>query len=390
MNLLDVLIIFGVVLSLIRGQQVGFVRQFFSTLGFFVGLFVGAFLQPYTVQLVNDDLAKVIMTITTTLGLALVSMTAGEYLGLRIKRHISSTSHYDRADKAFGSVLAAVSLLILVWLGATIAGSFRSPELQKEINESKIVGFLSDHMPAAPSVIDGISSLIDPNGFPQVFTGREPIPQDVEVTPSLEGFEAAIAKTKNSVVKIVGQGCGGIVDGSGFVVGDNLVATNAHVVAGIRRPYVQDNNGTHISRAIWFDPNLDLAVLRTNNLDGEPLAFNTDVQPRGSRAVVIGYPGGGDFDVEAAVILDRFTAVGRNIYGENRTSRDVYEIDADIVPGNSGGPVISVDGDVIGIVFAQSTTYDHVGYALTAKKVVAEIQTAMNRNQEVSTSYCAE
>jgi S1-C subfamily serine protease len=245
-------------------------------------------------------------------------------------------------------------------------------------------------MPPAPTVIAGITELIDPNGFPQVFTGREPAPQTTTVSPSLTGFDAAITKTKASVVKIEGQGCGGIVDGSGFVVGDNLVATNAHVVAGIHRPYVTDANGTHLSRAIWFDPDLDFAILRTNNLAGESLRFDTDIQPTGARAMAMGYPGGGNLDIEAAVVLDRFTAVGRNIYGQGSTARDVYELDARIIPGNSGGPVVTAEGRVIGVVFAQSTTYEHVGYALTAKKVVSEIDSALQRNQIVSTSSCAE
>jgi S1-C subfamily serine protease len=391
-NLIDVLIVAGVVLAVFRGKDIGFVRQFCSTAGFFVGLFLGALLQSHTVTLGHSEVSKAMITITTTLGSALVFMGLGEYLGVRLKLSIrfGKLTQLNRADNALGSVLAAFTLLLVIWLSANIFASVPSSGLQKAINRSKIVAALTDHLPAAPGVIAGLGKLIDPNGFPQVFTGREPVPQTTDVAPSLAGFDAAIDQTKASVVKIEGQGCGGIVEGSGFVVGDGLVATNAHVVAGINRPYISDENGTHRAYAVWFDPDLDFAVLRTTGLAGNPLAFDTTKHDTGTRAAVLGYPGGGPFDVESAVILDQFIATGRNIYGQGETEREVYEVNAHIIPGNSGGPLITKDGKVIGVVFAESTTYDHVGYTLTAKRALAEINQAEQRNSAVSTASCAE
>jgi S1-C subfamily serine protease len=389
MDVIDVLIVLGAVLSLVRGYQVGFIRQFCSTAGFFVGLLFGALLQKHIVLLAHSQSSKAIVTLATTLGLALVLMTLGEYAGMRLKRRIQP-GKLNRPDEVAGSGLGLLSLLLLVWLGAAILAGYPSAGVQRTINESKIVSYLDRHLPAAPGVIAGLSKLIDPNGFPQVFTGREPVPQHVNVSPSLAGFQQAIDNTDVSVVKIEGPGCGGVVEGSGFVVGEGLVVTNAHVVAGIKFPFIHDSNGTHRATAIWFDPDLDLAVLRASNLAGPALEFTDVGVPNGSRAAALGYPGGGSFSAEAAVILDQFVATGRNIYGQGETERDVFELDASIIPGNSGGPVITSDGQVIGVVFAESTTYPHVGYALTAHKVAEEVKTAAARNQTVNTSHCAE
>lgn len=389
MNIIDILIVVGLIAALFRGREVGFIRQFCSTAGFFAGLFIGALLQPYTVKWAHTETSIAIVTIATTLGSALLVMTLGEYAGIHLKRRIQ-TGRFNKTDMVFGSGIATLSLLALAWLGAAMFSSLPSAGLQKTIDQSRIVSRLNQILPPAPAVIASLSKLVDPNGFPQVFTGREPAPNSSDVTPSLAGFDPAIAADKASVVKLEGQGCGGIVEGSGFVIGDGLVATNAHVVAGIAKPYVLDDNGTHRAQAIWFDPDLDFAIVRTTNLAGPALQFNTQAQARNTKAAVLGYPGGGKLDVESAVILDQFKATGRNIYGQGETIRDIYEVKAKIIPGNSGGPLITADGSVIGVVFAQSTSYKSVGYTLTAKKVLAEINAAKQRNLAVSTSRCAE
>jgi len=283
-----------------------------------------------------------------------------------------------------------VSVLVAVWLAASILIRMPYPGLQNNIRDSRIIALLTRSLPAAPNIIADLGHLIDPNGFPDVFIGSEPNPPEHINLPSSGALASAVEKDKASVVKIEGQGCGGIVEGSGFVVGNNLVATNAHVVAGIHRPYVQDSNGTHSATAVWFDPDLDFAVLRVSNLAGSPLVISAAKVPRNTPAAVLGYPGGGGFTADPASVLDQFTASGRNIYNQGSTDRDIYEIAADIIPGNSGGPLVKADGTVIGIIFAESTTYNHVGYALTTSQPMQEINQAAAQDQPVSTGGCAE
>lgn len=387
--LVDLLIVIFAVSALYRGREIGFVRQLCSTVGFFGGLFIGAWLQPYTVNLAHSQTGRSIITLATTLGCAMLLLAVGEYVGLRLK-HKVAPKRVNAVDNGFGGILNIVSLLLVIWLTAAIISNLPLPGLQSALNNSAIVRTLNRNLPSAPGVISRLGHLIDPNGFPQVFINGEPAPSQDANLPSLGELQPAVEQTRASVVKLEGQGCGGIVDGSGFVVGSNLVATNAHVVAGIKRPYVQDANGTHSGTVIWFDPNLDFAVLRVSNLAGKPLVLANDHVKPGTGAAVLGYPGGGGFTAKPAAVTNQFTASGRDIYGRGHTDRDVYELRADVRQGNSGGPLIAKDGSVIGVIFAESSNYEDVGYALTSTQVKSAVNHAAAQNRAVSTGQCAE
>lgn len=387
--LIDILIILFAISAIYRGRDIGFIRQLCSTVGFFGGLFLGAWLEKYTVQLAHTQSARSIITLLTTLGCALILLTAGEYLGIYLKRKVV-LKRANIIDNGFGGLLSVVSLLLAIWLTAAVVSSLPFPGLQSALRGSRIVRGLDQALPSAPGVIGDLGHLIDPNGFPQVFIGTEPSPNGDVSIPSSSELQAAVIKDKASVVKIQGQGCGGIVEGSGFVVGSNLVATNAHVVAGIRHPYVQDSNGSHDGTVIWFDPKLDFAVLRVPNLAGHALVVSSHTASVGTPAAALGYPGGGGFKATPAAVSNQFTASGRDIYGNGNTDRSVYELQADIIPGNSGGPLVDRNGTVIGVIFAQSSTYQHVGYALTTDQVNSEINQAAAQNQPVGTGRCAE
>lgn len=385
--ILDLLIVLLVVSALFRGREIGFVQQLFSTLGFFGGLLLGALLQPHTVSLAHDEINRTIITLVTTLGLAFLFLVIGDYLGIILKRKLKM-KRADRIDNGFGAVLSVLTVLIAVWLSAAVIKSLPFPELQAQVRGSRIASTLSRNLPYAPDVIAGIGHLIDPNGFPQVFSGGEPTPPEQINLPPSSALRAAVGKDRESVVKIIGQGCGGIVDGSGFVVGNDMVVTNAHVIAGITRQYVQDSKGTHSATPIWFDPTLDLAILRVSNLAGDPLLINRNSVPHGTPAAVLGYPGGGGFTANPASVLNQFTATGRDIYGRGHSERSVYEIGADVERGNSGGPLVTADGTVIGVIFAKSTSYENVGYALTMDQVTPAMSQAGTRGNAVSTGSC--
>jgi S1-C subfamily serine protease len=389
MNYIDGIIIVILFVSLFRGFELGFTRQLFSTIGFFLGLGIGVLIEPYTVKLADSQAGQSIIALVTTLGLAFLFLTVGEYVGILLKNKLV-WKKINTVDNYFGSGLALLSLLIAVWLSAAIVQSTPLPDLQQDMNDSAIISLLNDHAPAAPTVIAGIGQLIDPNGFPKVFSGSEPVPPSDVSLPELGDLQDAVKADAASVVKIEGQGCGGIVEGSGFVVANGFVVTNAHVIAGITTPYIVDSNGTRKATAVWFNPNLDLAVLSASNLAGKPLQLNGTEEPKGTPAAVLGYPGGGRFSAKPAAILDTFTATGRNIYDQGDIQRQVYEVRAEIIPGNSGGPLIAKDGSVIGVVFAESTTYDKVGYTLTTKAASNDISQAVSRNRKVGTGSCTQ
>lgn len=385
---IDILIVLFILSAMIRGREIGLVQQFFSTLGFFGGLFLGAQLQKFTVELVSGEMTRTFVTLLTTLGTALVFLMLGELTGMILKRRFVR-QRFNRVDSYLGSVVSMVSVVLAVWLSAAIVRGLPYPGLQQAFQQSKIVNSVSKNLPYAPDVIASIGHLVNPNGFPQVFAGWEGSqpPEQINL-PSSSELAAAVEKDRDSVVKIVGEGCGGIVDGSGFVAANDLVITNAHVVAGINRQYVVDENGTHSARAIWFDPELDLAILQVDNLAGGPINIDTSPVDPGTAAAILGYPGGGAFTANPASILDQFTATGRDIYNRGTSERSVYEIGGDVEQGNSGGPLVTADGDVVGVIFARSTAYDQIGYALTADQVANALNQASARSQLVDTGSC--
>lgn len=367
----------------------GFVRQFLASGGFFGGLFLGRWLEPHTISFFHTSTSRVVVTLVTILGIGLCFLVIGEFVGIKLKYHLLG-NRLNHLDNSLGALLSICSVLVSAWLLSSVASSLPASEFSIAMNQSKIIAAMNRVLPSAPSVIADLGKLIDPNGFPDVFIDSEPIPKGNVNLPALGSLLSAVNADKNSVVRIQGQGCGGIVSGSGFVVGANLLVTDAHVVAGIAHPVVQDINGRHNVQVIWFDPNLDLAVLRVNGLAGQPLTLNGNTVSSGTPAAVLGYPGGGAFTASPAAVLDQFEASGHNIYDSGVTLRSVYEIQASVIPGNSGGPLVTENGQVIGVVFAESSSYNHVGYALTMSKVISEIQQARNDQRVVSTGACAE
>lgn len=386
--ILDIFIVIMAVSAIFRGRDTGFVRQVFSTVGFFGGLLLGSFFGRYTTAFASDSAGQATIALVTVITTALLCLVAAEHIGSRVKHKVLAHK-LNEVDRLFGSVLGVASILLTVWFMAGVAASLPFQQLQTMIDQSRIVALLNKTLPSTPKLINHIGQLVDPNGFPQVFVGDEPNPKSVAL-PDLGDLQHAVVTAQPSVVKVEGQGCGGIVEGSGFVVAKNYIATNAHVIAGIKKPTVRDANGKHNAVPVLFDPNLDFAILHVPGLNGTPLTLSTQRSTAGTAAVVLGYPGGGAFNAGPAAVLDSFAASGKNIYGKKTTTRDVYEVRADVIPGNSGGPLVGKDGSVIGVIFAESTTYDHVGYALTAAEVQPEINKGLAASSRVYTSTCTE
>jgi S1-C subfamily serine protease len=220
-----------------------------------------------------------------------------------------------------------------------------------------------------------------------VFAQFEPPAASPLPPPSDPAIRAAAARARPSTVKILDTACGELVEGSGFVVGAGEVVTNAHVVAGSNSQAVEDASGSHHAFAVAFDPKLDIAVLRVpGGLRDPRLPVTSAVVPRGTAGAVLGYPGDGPFTAASAVVLREESAVGRDIYGNGLTARDIYELQADVREGNSGGPLVDTRGAVIGVVFARSARTSGVGYALTTPPVLQRI--AQAGSAPVSTGPC--
>src|SRR4051812_34890047 len=177
-------------------------------------------------------LGTLLVVTTVVTGLA---RTVGIALWGRLHR-----SPLGRVDAAGGAIVGAVGALLTVWLLAPGPPRLPLPGLTDQIQHSSILRARDDNLSAPPRVFARIGRLLDPFGFPDVFAQFEPEPAPSLPLPADPLVRAAVAAAGPSTVKIEGTGCGGIQEGSGFVVAPGLIMTNAHVVAGIRRPMVFD------------------------------------------------------------------------------------------------------------------------------------------------------
>jgi S1-C subfamily serine protease len=193
-----------------------------------------------------------------------------------------------------------------------------------------------------------------------------------------------------STVKILGTACSNEQEGSGFVVGPGLVATNAHVVAGETSGNTQVvlGNNSYQATPVLFDPSFDLAVLRTDAPLGPALNIDPNLVQRGTPGALLGYPENGPLVIDPAGVTQEITAIGKDIYNSGSVTRTVYALDANVEPGNSGGPLMGPGGQVIGVVFSRSTVYPNVGYALASPGVLTRVQAARQHHSAVGTGSC--
>jgi S1-C subfamily serine protease len=202
-------------------------------------------------------------------------------------------------------------------------------------------------------------------------------------------LQAAVQAARSSTVKVTATGCGRITTGSGFVADAGLVVTNAHVVAGVDSPIVQDSRGGHRTSVVLFDPRMDLAILRTSGLAGKPLPLLRTAAPRGLQGGVLGFPEGGPFQAQPGAVRSRLDdVVGRDIYSRNLVSRDVYQLEASVRQGNSGGPFVEPNGRVVGVIFASSLVQPSVAYALTSTDVAPKVDAVRAVRTPIDTGPC--
>ncbi|MGA8371052.1 MAG: MarP family serine protease [Acidimicrobiales bacterium] len=386
MNLLDVLLLVVVAVAAIEGLRLGAVLLTLSFVGFWLGMYLGAILASATVRWVHSQPSRTAVALITMIGCAILLGTLGRVLGARSFRALHR-GKLGSVDSVLGVAVAVVASLLAVWLVASTLVNSSYPSLNSVIANSTIIRSLDNVLPAPPSVFSRVQAFLSQEGFPPVFAQLAPASAGPVTLPGATTVNAAVAAAGASTVKVVGEGCGQLQEGSGFVVAPGLVVTNAHVVAGIPHPTVDDASGNHDTAVVFFDPSFDLAVLRTNVTE-PALALDSQTVPRQTQGAVLGYPGGGPFTYGPAGVMAEFEAQGRDIYGQGLTVRDVYEIEASVRPGNSGGPLVLPNGVVIGIVFSRSTTNDTIGYALTSPGVLTRVHQAEAATGTVGTGGC--
>jgi S1-C subfamily serine protease len=387
----DLVIIGLMVLAAVHGLRLGALVQLMTFGGFWLGFLLGCIVWVPLLHRGMDDATRsvviVALVIATASSFGYVGRILGTYSNLTMRRH-----HLGQVDAALGVGVAVVAVLLSAWLVAAVISSpnSRFTWLDAAVARSDILHSVDRVLPQAPSVFSQLQTFLSDQGFPQVFSTLTPPSTPSVVTPTDAETRSLADPAVFSTVKILGTACDSEQEGSGFVVGKGLVATNAHVVAGESQgnTQVMIGNSAYGATAVLFDPSFDLAVLRTNAPLGPALSISSTFVGRGTQAAVLGYPEDGPLAIGSAGVTSEITAIGKDIYNDNSVTRGVYSLQANVEPGNSGGPLVGAGGQVIGVIFSRSTVYPNVGYALTSPGVLARVQQAEQRKSAVSTGQC--
>jgi S1-C subfamily serine protease len=381
---LDVALLLLLALSAYGGYRRGAVLQVAGLMGLAVGFVVGVWLAPHTADLVRTDLAKAGAALGTVLLLGALGDAVGSVLGLKLRRRAHGT-RFRGADAVGGSALSVGALVLTIWfLGINLAaGPF--PTVARSLQSSAVVRAVDAALPPPPVLSAQLGSVLDLIGFPDVFSGLPPLPADPVPQPGEDLASQAARAARPSVVLVAGPACDRILQGTGFVVANDLVLTNAHVIAG-GRPRVEWEGRTFDATPVIFDPAMDAAVLRVDGLDAPALTLLKDEVDRGAGGTVLGFPGGRYLEMPAGVrrLLE---AVGRDIYSREEVLRRVYELQAKVRHGNSGGPFVLEGGVAAGLVFGASLSHPDLGYAIASPRLIPLVRAAA-RADPVRTGRC--
>lgn len=397
MNWVDLLVIVLALLAAISGARQGVVIALPALLGVAIGAIAGIRLAPLVVDLFANPAAKVACAVATLVFLVALGETLGVWAGRRFKAAVKgrfNTQKLSGIDQTLGAILQGAVVLLVAWLIAVpLTGVAALPGLARAINNSTILGAVDKAVPAsAESLPADLRKLLDVSGFPSIV---DPF-QKTEITDTAPPdmalqHSAVVQQLHSSVLKIRGtaSSCSRALEGTGFVIAPQRVMTNAHVVAGTDETSVETSQGRLSARVVYFDPEVDLAVLAVPRLHASPLALATDPAKSGDSAIVLGYPLDGPYTATAARIRNEITLQGPDIYDAHTVRRDVFTIRAQVRSGNSGGPLVDPSGAVIGVVFGASVEDADTGFTLTAKQVRSVVQDAATLSARVSTGSCA-
>ncbi|MFJ3668309.1 MarP family serine protease [Streptomyces sp. NPDC090106] len=388
MDLLDILLVLVILAYAASGYRRGLVAGCVSLAGFVGGAVIGVWVLPWIMELVAaGSTAATVTAVLTVLVPAVVGHELAGRLALRLRRELDQ-GPLRVADGVGGAVANSVAVLIVSWVAASVLAVSASPTLTTAIRDSRLLGAVQDAMPdTTPAWFARATSALTAAGFPQVFNPFENESTAEVAKPTGDSVTAeATEAAKRSTVKIEGVAGTSGREGSGFVFAREHVMTNAHVVAGIDDPTVRVGGvgRSYEARVVLFDPDKDVAVLYVPELEAPVLRFDDDAS-RGDSAVVAGYPQDGDLNLQAATVANRVQARGQNIYNDETVTREIYSIRSTVRPGNSGGPLLTTDGKVFGVVFARSTTDDETGYVLTADEVASDAERAADATAPVDT-----
>lgn len=390
MNGLDIVLLVLVLAYAVSGYWQGFVTGAFATAGLLLGGLLGIWLVPRLLGGADPSLGVSLGALVIVLLSASIGQAVLQFAGARIRDRIR-WQPVRAVDALGGAALSVVAVLVVAWaLGVAVSGA-QLPWVSKEVRTSAVLSRVDTVMPrVAVDSLDSFNDVVGESFFPRYLEPFAP-ERIVEVAPPPTGIgrDPDVVAAGRSVLKIRGDNrCGRGVAGTGFLYSANRMMTNAHVVAGVDRPRVVVDGDEVEAEVVHYDPDLDVAVLEVPELGRPALQFDRDGQAK-TPGAVLGFPEDGPYDAQSARIRSEQRLRSPDIYGDGTVVRDVFAVRSLIRPGNSGGPMVSRSGEVLGVVFAASVTDESTGYLLTAEQVAEAGVTGLNSSSPAATGRCA-
>jgi S1-C subfamily serine protease len=392
-NLVDWVLVGAVLIFALIGWRRGFVAGLFSFVGFLGAGLLVALILPTFVE--GTDWSP--LTRGLIIGAAiLVASFAGQFAAGTVGDRISDSLVWRPArilDHVGGAVLNVVVLAVATWLVASVAGYLPTSSIGRQISESSMVTSIEGLVPPQTrSVFSGLEGVLQTTDVPALFNGLDGFTGPEVAEPSPSSLTSAVDEASQSVVRVFGEApeCGNEVSGSGFVVSPHRIVTNAHVVAGVRHPFIQIQRENQAIRAtvVYFDAQTDIAVLYVPSALPAPLPVAKGATARGDEAAVAGYPHSGPFVLEPVRVRTAVTSYGEDIYGNAGVTREVYLVRGRVQKGMSGGPMLAPDGRVLGMVFGSDQTQETTGYVLAASELDSVLDSSRDNPQGVDTGSC--
>ncbi|HKC77763.1 MAG TPA: serine protease, partial [Gaiellaceae bacterium] len=283
-------------------------------------------------------------------------------------------------DTAGGLLLGGAIGVAIVWVGASVALLTPGQDtIRQEVERSAIVKQLDAALP--PRTLLNLLARIDP--FPSIVGPKPPS------APPSKGVlrDSSIRSAATRVVKVLGTACGVGVEGSGWVAGNDLVVTAAHVVAGEAATSVRVPGDVLPSRpadVVVLDVHNDVAVLYVAGLGLKPLPL-ADPQP-GTSVAILGYPLDGGLRATPGRIGLTATVLTQDALGHGPVARAITAVAGKVEHGDSGGPAVDRSGRVQSAIFAARLGSDS-GYGVPPSIIRSDLAHA--GTTAVPTGSCA-
>lgn len=367
-------------------------RGLLSTLGGLVGFGAGAVAAFWLVPLVNDALPSSAwrgpVVIAVALLLPALGASIGAGVGHGLRRGVDRTPLRLVERLLGGAVNLVVAAVALSFVGSAIAAT-GVPVIAPAVGSSAVLRTIDRLTPAPVSrTLAELRAAVLDEGLPRF--GDLLAPELAPSLPDVDLDDPALAQAARSVARIGGTAyaCGVSSTGSGFVIAEDRVVTNAHVVAGVDRPVVElPGQPAREGRIVYYDPVDDLAVVAVDDLGAAPLSIVPTLAV-GSSAVVQGFPYGGPFASGGARVLAVDTVPVPSLDEQGSADREIYALAARVRPGNSGGPLLTTDGQAAGIVFARAESDPDLAYAMTPTELLPVVAQAPHLDTTVASGEC--